>query len=127
MVRKLLSRMHDRFFDRADDAFSIDSARIDWIREHEPHRLRPVFGATNRNARRILQLGLIAVVWSIWWIVRGIWMPGDSDPQRWFTAGLLLGAGGVTVGVSRLLAYLAYLKGDADDPPQSEREEAPAR
>lgn len=120
-------RVSWRFLDRGEEVFFLDAARIDWIRTHEPHKLRPVAFATVRNARRVLQFGLLTIAWSIWWIVRATWIPGYSDPQRWFTAGLLLGAGCMTVSVSRLLAYLAYLRGEVEERPRPAAEEAPAR
>jgi hypothetical protein len=127
MRRRLFGRLYDRFFDRVDADFSIDPERIDWIREHEPHRRRAVFGATRRNARRILQLGCIAIGLSAWFLVSALWIEGYASPLRWFSAGLLLGAGWMAVAGSRLLAYLAYLRGESRDRPRAEREEASAR
>ncbi len=127
MIRRLYWRLYDRFFDRVDEEFHIDPGAIAWIREHEPQRLRVVYGATRRNARRVLQLGCIAIGLSVWFVISAIWIPGYSSPLRWLSAGLLLGGGAMTVASSRLLAYLAYLRGERSDRPRAERREVPAR
>jgi len=118
-------RLYDRFFDRPERDFSIDPARIEWIRKHEPYRLRFILGVTRRNARRILQLGFLAIGLAVWFMVSAIWIPGYSSSLRWFSAGLLLGAGWMAITEGRLFAYLAYLRGERDDRPRSGRAAAP--
>lgn len=127
MLRRLAWRVYDLFFDRGVTEFYIDPARLDWIREHEPDKLRPVPAATRRNARRVLQIGLLLMVYSLWRIVRALWISNDSDASFWFSSGLLLGTAFMAAAASRLLAYLAYLRGDSSDRPRSAAGEAPAR
>lgn len=124
MVRRLLLRLYDRFFDRVEDPFVIDPERMEWIRTHEAHKLRPVFGATRRNARRYLQMGLLSMSIGVWFLASAVWIPGYAGASRWFSAGLLLGGGWVAVGASRLMAYLAYLRGEDEDRPRAGLEPA---
>ena len=119
MVRRLFLRLYDRFFDRVEDPFVIDPERMEWIRSHEAHKLRPVFGSTRRNARRYLQMGLLAMGIGVWFLASAAWIQGYAGPSRWFSAGLLLGGGWVAVSTSRLLAYLAYLRGEDEDRPSA--------
>lgn len=102
--------------------YTIDPARIAWIREHEPQNLRRLPAATPRNVRRLLRLGLFAMTVSLWLVVSGIWIPRTAPrPElHWFLAGCLLGAGWLTFVASRLLGYLAYLGGDNGERPRSE-------
>jgi len=118
-------RLYDRFFDRPERDFSIDPARIEWIREHEPHRLRFMLGVTRRNARRILQLGFLAIGFGVWFMATTLWRPADSTPGRWFLAGLLVGTGWMAITEGRLFGYLAYLRGESGDRPRSGRAAAP--
>ena len=119
MVRRLLLRLYDRFFDRVDDPFVIDPERMEWIRAHEAHKLRPVFGSTRRNARRYLQMGLLSMGLGVWFLASAAWIPGYAEPLRWFYAGIAIGAGWVAVCTSRLMAYLAYLRGEDEDRPRA--------
>lgn len=119
MFRKLLWRLYDRFFDRVEDPFVIDPERMEWIRTHEAHKLRPVFGSTRRNARRYLQMGLLSMGIGVWFLASATWIPGYAGSGRWFNAGMLIGAGFVAVCASRLMAYLAYLRGEDEDRPSA--------
>lgn len=128
MVGRAYRRFLDRFLDRGHEVFLPDADRVDWIRKHEPHKLRPVAFATPRNARRALQMGLFSLALSVWFVSSGIWLPDRYDNRmHWFAAGLMMGGGAATVGVSRLLAYLAYLRGESGDRLRSDGEEAPSR
>lgn len=128
MIRRAYRRYFDRFLDRGDEVFLPDADRVAWIREHEPHKLRPVAFATPRNARRALQLGLFLLAVSVWFVSSGIWLPDQYDNRmHWFAAGLMMGGGASTVGASRLFAYLAYLRGESGNRPRSDREEATSR
>lgn len=127
MSQRFWLRLYDRFFDRPERDFSIDPARIEWIREHEPHRLRSILGVTTRNARRILQIGFLSIGFGIWFGATTLWQPADSTPVRWFMAGLLVGTGWMAIAQSRLFAYLAYLRGESGDPRRAEPKEASGR
>ena len=127
MVRRLLLRLYDRFFDRVDEPFQFDPSAIEWIREHEPHRLVPLFGATRRNARRIRQIGWIAIGLSAWFVVSGIWLPKSWPEAHWFQGGFLLGLGWMGVAASSLFSHLALLRGERSNRPRAERRDVAPR
>lgn len=124
MVRRLLLRLYDRFFDRVDEPFRFDPAAIEWIREHEPRRLAPLFGATQRNARRIRQIGWISIGLSAWFVGSGIWLPQSWPEAHWFEGGFFLGIGWMAVAASSLFSSLALLRGERSDRPCAEPSEA---
>lgn len=127
MFRRMFWRVYDRFFDPVEEDFQFDPSAIEWIREHEPRRLAPLFGATRRNARRIRQLGWIVIGISAWFVVSGIWIPQLWPAVHWFQGGFFLGLGWMLVASGSLFSHLALLRGERSDRLQPEREEAPAR
>jgi len=127
VIRRLLWRLYDRFFDRVDEPFECDPAAIEWIREHEPHRLVPLAFATQRNARRLLQIGWIAIGLSVWSMINGIWFPHSWPAMQWFRGGFLLGLGWMSVAASYLFSHLALLRGERSDRPRRPAEDVPAR
>jgi hypothetical protein len=126
-MRRLFWRLYDRFFDRVDEPFQFDPSAVEWIREHEPRRLVPLFGATQRNARRLRQLGWIVIGLSVLTVLNGIWLAQPSPALQWFQGGFLLGLGWMLVAGSYLFAQLALLRGERSDRPRRLGEEAPAR
>ncbi len=128
MIGRAYRRLLERFLDRGDEVFLPDADRIEWIRRNEPHKLRAVAFATPRNARRALQMGLLSMALSVWFVSSGIWLPDRYDNRmHWFAAGLMMGGGAATVGLSRLLVYLAYLRGKSGDQPRTDGEDLPPR
>lgn len=116
-----MARFYERWFDRPSQDIQIDAPTLQWIRENEPGRWRRLASATQRNARRIQQLGWLTILVGVVRLALSLRIAarvGNGNVPEWsfvlsgLWAGLLIGIGFGGVLLAGNAHLLAMLKGE---------------